>query len=796
MLDFLSEEQRKKIREKVETGEMGEDEFKAFLIAAFKNDIASFSQFIFREHCVDSSGQLFDTPQFHKEIWDLLLNNRRVAIAAPRGHGKSTAVSLFYAIHQIVYQQKKFIVLISASEELATRFLRRIKNEFEGNIKLKWLFGDLVSSKWAEKEIKVKGDENFPGTLVMALGRSAPIRGLIEGASRPDCVLLDDVEDDEQVRSKLRRDDLRDWFDSSVMPGLSLEGQLVVIGTILHEDSQLAKLLDTNIYPEFVSKKFAAIQEDGTALWEQRISLELLEQIKQSYVLRGQVDKFSAEYLNDPIAKGDEIFKKEYFQFFEEVPDDVRYYITIDAAISLSNRSDYTALIVIAWSRDNKAYVVDYVKKRMEPLELIELIFDMYAKYRPLWVGIEDMLATKTIKPFLEKAMRERGKYLPIKYLKISRGSGADRRGTMTDGKYQRIIGLEPLFKTGSIYMRKHMTELQEELLLFPKGKHDDLCLVEGTKVMTKCGEKNIEEITTNDFVLTPFGFRKVTARAHTGTIVPYDQGNLQGTPDHPVWYVDNFVRLDALPYATISSSYSLKELLVWKYKRLLSSTESNIDSWEGKESIILVNQQRIKGGKILKDFMLRFGNMLQEKSYQKAFMFTIWMVIHSTMTLLTWLQFRLWNTANYQRKLILKKLKKIWKKLDLLLLFGMPPQREESGTGNMQSILIKEESWSKKIVLSVKRFFLQKTRNEQDSVGIFAVQEHTEEITKRELNSTTQEKRVFDITVEKDHVFFANGQLVGNCDALAMNLELFTPQSKHDKIVYKRTFSTKLIPY
>ena len=54
------------------------------------------------------------TPQFHKECWDLCCSNEKfVAIAAPRGHAKSTAVTLGYGLATLLFRQRKFMLLVS-----------------------------------------------------------------------------------------------------------------------------------------------------------------------------------------------------------------------------------------------------------------------------------------------------------------------------------------------------------------------------------------------------------------------------------------------------------------------------------------------------------------------------------------------------------------------------------------------------------------------------------------------------------------------------------------------------------
>ena len=59
-------------------------------IFSFKENIDTFSYFCFPEAIATS------VPKFHYEIYEMLLNDESGAIAAPRGHGKSTISGLVF----------------------------------------------------------------------------------------------------------------------------------------------------------------------------------------------------------------------------------------------------------------------------------------------------------------------------------------------------------------------------------------------------------------------------------------------------------------------------------------------------------------------------------------------------------------------------------------------------------------------------------------------------------------------------------------------------------------------------
>jgi tRNA(Met) C34 N-acetyltransferase TmcA len=85
--------------------------------------------------------QVVATPAFHKELWEACCSDHPlVAIAAPRGHGKSTAVSHAYALASFLFRDRSFGVLVSDTETQAVNFLNDIKADLMDNSDLIELF--------------------------------------------------------------------------------------------------------------------------------------------------------------------------------------------------------------------------------------------------------------------------------------------------------------------------------------------------------------------------------------------------------------------------------------------------------------------------------------------------------------------------------------------------------------------------------------------------------------------------------------------------------------------------------
>ena len=82
------------------------------------------------------------TPDVHDEWWDLFCSNYpRVAIAAPRGHAKTTALTVGYELANICLRYKKYVVVVANTEEVANDFLSEIRDALRGNKELRDMFG-------------------------------------------------------------------------------------------------------------------------------------------------------------------------------------------------------------------------------------------------------------------------------------------------------------------------------------------------------------------------------------------------------------------------------------------------------------------------------------------------------------------------------------------------------------------------------------------------------------------------------------------------------------------------------
>ena len=432
------------------------------------------------------------TPEFHREGWRLFCSkDKMVALAAPRGHAKTTGMTVSYGLATLLFRERKFMLLVSDTESQAAMFLGYFKEQLQENTALVELFGlkrnekGLVQFvKETETDIIVEMEDGHK-FRVIAKGAEQKLRGLIWNGTRPDIILCDDMENDELVMNKDRREKMRKWFYSALLPCISSKGIIRVVGTILHMDSLLERLMPKpydrfshqdglRLWSEarrngWTSIKYKAHNEDfSQVLWPEKHSKESLKQKQQEYAGMGMPDVYSQEYLNVPLDESVAYFKRNDFEHITE--DDAKlpltYYVTADLAISEADRADYSVFIIAGMDEFRRIHVKNVIRERLDGREIVDTLLNIQRVYDPEIVGIEEMQVSKAIGPFLNEEMVRENTYLSL--IKLKHG-GKD--------KIARARSIQARMRAKSVKFDKGADWYQafeEELTRFPRDTHDD----------------------------------------------------------------------------------------------------------------------------------------------------------------------------------------------------------------------------------------------------------------------------------------------------------------------------------
>lgn len=435
----------------------------------------------------------------------------REVIAAPRGFGKSTVISLAWVLWLVCESARlgkniyDYIILLSDVFSQASDFLSDIKRELESNQFIKYFYPEVYGkgTRWRDEFIVTKN-----GIMIRAMGSLGNVRGRKYKQHRVGLVIGDDIESRKAIFSETYRDHLGDWFSKDVLKtgGPKKPADIFVVGTILHPLALLNKLLTSPEFSSFHGEIFKAVLgfaknqdlwDEWKAIYQNRFDpkrkfhawiyykkneIQMLDGVKlmwnegpSYYSLMEEMigegtASFYSEKQNEPFDPSDIIFPESIFTFYSESDIDQllkssEVYIYLDPTVNKTKKSDYYALIVLMRHiKSGYLFVLVADVERKPPSYQKDELIRYSLKYlkHVKYVGIESNGFQALITKEFRKQMRELGIYVSIIPV------------TNVLSKRARISKLEPLIKSGTIqFNKKHLT-LYQQLHLYGIIGNDD----------------------------------------------------------------------------------------------------------------------------------------------------------------------------------------------------------------------------------------------------------------------------------------------------------------------------------
>lgn len=382
----------------------------------------------------------------------------------PRGYSKTTLAGIGVILYWILYRDKLFPVYVSETATHSEMQLGNVRTELESNERIKTVFGNIVPDR--NSSLKWTGDilQTTTGVTVVARGRGGQIRGLNISGNRPDCILLDDVEDRDSVKTEDQRYKARQWFYADVIPALpemKEDSTIIALGTLLHPEALLMTLQND---PEWTSIIFGVRDKQGELLWEANMNEKKIEAKKQSFARAGQLAQYYMEYENTVRGADSQKFRPEFFIIQSENRHSLECCgVALDPAISSKAGSDFAAAACAGMNTKGRIVVMDmWGKVGATPREQIDKFFEFQKTYDCSLCGIESIAFQAALIHLAREEMFRKGQYFEIIPIKHSQK------------KEERIEGiLQPRYANGYIQHVRHFPLLETQLLDWPNGKRD-----------------------------------------------------------------------------------------------------------------------------------------------------------------------------------------------------------------------------------------------------------------------------------------------------------------------------------
>lgn len=431
----------------------------------------------------------------HGPIFDLIDGpSQKVAIAAPRGWGKTSIVALALMARWILFRHTGFICYINKSHDAASLQTENLRRELVTNREIKAFFGHFksrdVNAKEFEEVFSKKAWVAY-NTLVWPRGAGQQVRGVLFKNDRPGLIVIDDLEDPVKINNEDIRKGWYEWLYADVIKAIPRVGpkakdwKIVYIDTLKHEDSVLQKLIDS---PEWDSVRLEACDDDFKSTAPHFMSDADIEKEWQQHVDAGQTDVFFRELRNLPISTKDSAFRQEYFHYYNLPPErgvgeldlktldveiqqnkNIETVIILDPAKTVKIHSAESAIVGIGIDLASaKVYVRDAISEKMYPDEIYGAMFGMAQMLDAKVIGVEETSLNEFIKQPIKNEMFRRGSFFELIWLKA--------RGGMK--KELRIKELVPYYRGGYIYHNAScavIKKLEQQLLMFPRSKLWDL---------------------------------------------------------------------------------------------------------------------------------------------------------------------------------------------------------------------------------------------------------------------------------------------------------------------------------
>lgn len=237
----------------------------------------------------------YDFAPFQEKAIRRILNNPEwfEVLSWSRELAKSTIV-MFCVMYLTLTGRKKNVILASATQSSAEKLLRPYKGNFEANGRIKAFYGEQQNlGQWTESEFVTKG-----GAAFYAIGAGNAPRGSRNEAIRPDVLLVDDFDTDEDCRNPSIIEKKWKWWERALFPTRSVSEPTTVIfcGNIIAKDACVVRAGAKADHWDIIN----LVDKQGNSTWPQKNKPEDIARIRAKV----SSASFQAEYMNNPVTEG------------------------------------------------------------------------------------------------------------------------------------------------------------------------------------------------------------------------------------------------------------------------------------------------------------------------------------------------------------------------------------------------------------------------------------------------------------------------------------------------------------
>jgi predicted phage terminase large subunit-like protein len=433
------------------------------LAAKATKRLSSFCQFVDPTYCVPPHIQTLCDALDKVERGEI----KRLMIFMPPRHGKSETVSRKFPAYYLGKHPNENVILTSYGYILAKSFSRATRDLMESR-----RFKAIYPVRTAHDARSVN-DWDIAGARGGFL--AAGVGGATTGYGADLFIIDDPIKNKEEADSEIIREKHWDWYRSVVLTRLEPNAKLVLMMTRWHQQDLAGKILaqarEDGELDEWTIINFPAIAEEndslgrkvGEVLWSFRYPTDVLKSIRTKVGSR----IWFALFQGQPQDPETQIFKREWFKWYREIPIEHTRHGGIDTATSLQTSADYMSLVDVVKDWEGYLYLDDVFLDKLSVYAFAKHVNAAHAAKNYKRIKLESNNAGDAVKQRIVEVGREpkTGSHPPVESVVTS-----------TD-KVVRANEWAHLVENGTLKFKlgnKKVAQLVEHLVNFD-GKGSDI---------------------------------------------------------------------------------------------------------------------------------------------------------------------------------------------------------------------------------------------------------------------------------------------------------------------------------
>ncbi len=389
-----------------------------------KANFRYFCEIYLYNHLFDYSNDKVPLSDAHYAIWDELQdtilnkNNTKNCYIFPRSFGKSATITVPFALWVALYRIHPFVVVDSATEAQAQNFIETMKILIEDNQYIMNSFGNVINKDLRYNANEIELDISPERSKIKCVSSTSGNRGITYGAIRVGLLILDDAQDENQIKTEESCAAFVQRIENGLMKTLeNKNNHVIAVGTV----QKRGDLYDTYFHsPAWISKTQKTILiDDIDDYFMNHQGWQKVKEILQDknnpnayydaedyyYAHRSELDypiiwenyncfALAVDYFNNPVS-----FKQERqcdinnlgqrrIHSYGAIPAETienksftKTILSVDPASTTNKKSDYSAFCVLSESDDGLLYARKCQIKKLEFNDYIQNIIDLLLAY-------------------------------------------------------------------------------------------------------------------------------------------------------------------------------------------------------------------------------------------------------------------------------------------------------------------------------------------------------------------------------------------------------------------------------